>query len=324
MKGEYSIEVYNKRVKYKLNVKRNITILTGDSGIGKTTLVKLIDSFYNNGKQSGITLECEKICIYLHGKDWYEHLQNIKDSIVFIDEDSNFIRSDEFARAIMSTDNYYVLITRADLAGLPYSIKEIYTLKVNKSKSEASQVYNEQCLLYGEHLTNSGVYPDKIITEDSNSGHDFFKEICKDFNKVCIPANGKSNIKNIINNSNSEEKILIIADGAAFGCEMKKCMQALREHGNTTIYLPESFEWLLLKAGTVKNNELNNILENPSEYIDSVEYFSWERYFTSKISEICLDMPNKVTYTKSRLHSFFLSKYNKELMLKLLDFINFK
>ena len=35
MTGKYDIEIYNKRVHYHLTVKRNVTVIQGDSATGK-------------------------------------------------------------------------------------------------------------------------------------------------------------------------------------------------------------------------------------------------------------------------------------------------
>ena len=40
MTGKYDIEIYNKRVHYHLTVKRNITVIQGDSATGKTEDIK--------------------------------------------------------------------------------------------------------------------------------------------------------------------------------------------------------------------------------------------------------------------------------------------
>ena len=44
--------------------------------------------------------------------------------------------------------------------------------------------------------------------------------------------------------------------------------------------MPESFEWLVLSSGLIEGKDIENMLEEPEKYIDSKEYFSWERYFT--------------------------------------------
>lgn len=45
MKDSHRIIVESRKVKYDFTVKRNITILTGDSGSGKTVLIDLIRDY---------------------------------------------------------------------------------------------------------------------------------------------------------------------------------------------------------------------------------------------------------------------------------------
>ena len=45
MKGAYHIVVQNKNLKYEFDIKRNITIIKGDSATGKTTLIELIREY---------------------------------------------------------------------------------------------------------------------------------------------------------------------------------------------------------------------------------------------------------------------------------------
>ena len=58
MKGSYSITVSNEMVKYEFQIRRNITVIRGDSATGKTTLVELIREFYESGEKSGVLLYC--------------------------------------------------------------------------------------------------------------------------------------------------------------------------------------------------------------------------------------------------------------------------
>jgi hypothetical protein len=88
---------------------------------------------------------------------------------------------------------------------------------------------------------------------------------------------------------------LLIADGAAIGSEMNELYQMMRRAPNVKCYLPESFEWLILKSGLVKEAELPNLLEQPEQYIESREYFSWEQFFTAKLIEY-----TKNTYLKRK------------------------
>ena len=95
----------------------------------------------------------------------------------------------------------------------------------------------------------------------------------------CETLNGKS--KNVHKN----EKMLVIADGAAFGSEIDKVLRLIEKRENIALYLPESFEWLILSAGILKNSFVDKILDDPSEYVECKEYFSWERFFTAVLIE---------------------------------------
>ncbi len=129
MKGKYDVVVKSRRIQYSFSVIRNITILRGDSATGKTTLIDMISAYQENGEASGVTVNCQKQCTVLTGIRWQENLAMIHDSIVFIDEGDKFVTSEDFAKAIKNSDNYYVIATRASLFNLPYSVKEIYGIK---------------------------------------------------------------------------------------------------------------------------------------------------------------------------------------------------
>ena len=167
MTGQYEIEVYNNRVHYSLTIRRNITIIQGDSATGKTALINLISQYEANGASSGITLICEKSCVNLSGSNWQAYLSTLHDCIVFVDEGAPFIRSREFASAIKGSDNYYVLIYRDALPELPYSIEEIYglqTVRPSQKYVTAKRVYNEMVHLYNS-APNQAIRPTTVVTE---------------------------------------------------------------------------------------------------------------------------------------------------------------
>ena len=323
MKGSYRIKVGNKRVKYDFTVNRNITIIQGDSATGKTTLIRLISDYYDEGVASGVRLDCEKNCVVLRGKDWQESLERIQNSIVFIDEGNKFIASDDFARAIKGSDNYYVIITREDLKALPYSVNEIYGIhQIGKTKIN-EPVYNEMYRLYGESAMNNLIKPTFVIVEDSNAGYDFFSTICMQKGIQCISAKGKSNIISEMYDR-SGEMVLIIADGAAFGAEMREVMQYTKRYNNYVIYLPESFEWLILNSGLLKMHELKNILDNPSNYVESKEFFSWERFFTCMLENVTAESTQVTKYSKSgKLALFYKKEGNADRILKQIKNVQF-
>ena len=48
MKGKHRVVVSTKRLKYDFEIRRNLTIIRGDSATGKTTLVEMIQDYVNN------------------------------------------------------------------------------------------------------------------------------------------------------------------------------------------------------------------------------------------------------------------------------------
>jgi predicted ATPase len=142
MKGAYKVNIKNNRNSYTFELRRNITILKGESGRGKTTLFEMISDYNRFGKNSGVSVSCDKGIIALAGNDWEEVIDKNPGTIIVIDEDSQFVRSEEFAKVVRGSDNYFLLITRNYLAQLPISVDEIYELSGAKNK-KLKKVYRE-------------------------------------------------------------------------------------------------------------------------------------------------------------------------------------
>lgn len=312
MKGKYDITVKSRRIQYKFTVLRNITILRGDSATGKTTLIDMIAAYQENGEASGVTVQSKKQCTVLTGIRWQENLAMIHDSIVFIDEGDKFVASEDFARAVKNTDNYYVIATRASLFNLPYSIKEIYGIKnVSGNRYQGTKrLYAEfypLCRVDNE-LTSK---PDLVITEDSKSGYQFFDNYFSEYGIKCISAESKAKIYNQLL-EREYDSALVIADGAAFGPEIERVL-SLKNAKNIMLFLPESFEWIILRSGVVKDTEINAMLEKPYDYIESGKYFSWERFFTDVLTE--KTKGTYLKYDKSQLNKSYINPNEKNAIL---------
>ena len=314
MKGKHKIEVRSKRIVFTIELERNITILRGDSATGKTTLDEMLSAYENYGRKSGITIVCDKTCRVLSGALWEAQLKDIQDAIVFVDEGSTFVSSLDFARAIQKTDNYYVLVTREDLSTLPYSVNAILELK--KTTSRFKRTYNKAYPIY-DSLSASDVElgsVEKLLTEDANSGYQLFTKVGEKYGIVCIPAAGKDNIKQKIFPMKSE-KVLVIADGAAFGPQMNDIYRLMQEdNAKFSLYLPESLEWLLLKADLLGQPDIIEILQHPADFIESSEFFSWERFFTNLLEQRTKDI-SYMRYDKAKLPEFYLQEENLEKII---------
>ena len=118
----------------------------------------------------------------------------------------------------------------------------------------------------------------------------------------CVSAKGKSNIYSTILSSNAKS-FLVIADGAAFGPEME-AVYALTRLKNIELFLPESFEWLILSSGLFDDAEMREMLEHPADFIDSERFFSWESFFTDALVQKTKD--TYLVYRKKELNCEYL------------------
>ena len=167
MKGKYKVIVQNNRLHYELEIRRNITIIQGNSATGKTTLVNMLRQAENLGNSSGIDVQCDVPCRILEGTSWKLILENSQKTIFFIDEENAFMNTEEFASAVCKSDNYVVLITRENLYNLPYSVEEIYGLH-SRENTRIQEKCISKCIRFIP-IQKYWVKPEILITEDSNS-----------------------------------------------------------------------------------------------------------------------------------------------------------
>lgn len=311
LRGSYDVVVNSRRLQYKFTVRRNITIVRGQSATGKTTLVDMIRDCNENGIDSGVTIRCARDCVVLSGQNWQRDIVELENCIVFIDEGHNFVLSQDFAKAIRNSSNYYVIVTRERLENIPYSVDEIYGIRTSGKYAELKSTYHEFYQLYENVPYDGSTSIREIATEDSNSGYQFFSEVAQSIGLTCNAAAGKSNVASVV--MHSAGPVLIIADGAAFGSEMERITELMKIRDDIFLYLPESFEWLILQSGIIAKEHLTDILSKPYDYVDSEKYFSWEQFFTAVLQNSTRGTVYK--YAKNKLNPVYLHENNKMKIL---------
>ena len=323
MVGAYHIIVQNANVKYEFDINRNITILKGDSATGKTVLIDMIREYALNGEDSGITVSSKIPCRVIDGNTWKEQLRNITESIVFIDEGNRFVISEDFAKEVQVGKNYYVIVTRESLANLPYSVTEIYGIHSSGKYESFEPVYHEMYRIYDKEIKDyetTPIKPDCIVVEDSNSGFEFFIEVVKENDNIkCISAMGKSNVFKVIQEMNYQS-ILIVADGAAFGAEMGKIYEYMCQNSGVHLYLPESFEWIILKSGIINATNIRDVLEHTENYVESEQNVSWERFYTNFLMQETKD--TYLQYSKKKLNDSYKQDSIKTKILNVMQGID--
>lgn len=310
MIGTHQVRVSRRRgTSFRFEVRRNVTIVRGDSGTGKTTLYEMVADHTRLGDASGVSIQCDKPCVALTDIDWQNQLEQTRDSIVFVDEGFEPLASEAFARAVFGSDNYFVIFSRSELANLPYSVNEAYRIKTSGKFHTFEPLYKRK---EGERYSLSRVTPktdfDVLLTEDSKSGLQFFSHRFEDKELRVETSASNSKIMTWLLD-HSDERVFVVADGAAFGPYADRVLKLQRERPeNITVCLPESFEWLLLKSGIVKSEGLGAVLEDPSAHIESASYATWERFFAALLVELTRGTP--FAYKKAELAEAYLVPAN--------------
>lgn len=319
MTGIQHVKVSNRDASFTFDLYRNITIVRGKSGTGKTTLYEMIADHTRLKNASGVNISCKKDCVALVDMDWKNQLNGITDSIVFIDEGAEYIKTSEFAKAVKNSNNYYVIFSRESLHDLPYSVEEIYEIKPSGKYHKFVKMFkSNKYHIYSVNNTHKKFNFDLLLTEDSKSGYQFYKNYLNNKNIACETSNSNSDIFKWLR-EHPGKKILVIADGAAFGSEIDRVLKlqsSTEEHFR--LCLPESFEWLILKSGLIKTQDIISVLKTPSEYIESQDYFSWENFFEDYLIQNTVNTPFQ--YAKKEINPIYLNNNNSRKIIAEIDF----
>jgi hypothetical protein len=170
--GKYNIVIKAGKVTFYLSIQRNITIIRGDSAIGKTHLLNSINRFRRYGRSSGIVVE-SVVDLDIAASDLtgaINQLQANSNTIIFYEENLEFVKTIEFANAVCKSDNYVVIVGRDDIPTLPYSVKEIKTLVTKNNNGYFETTLSE---IHNLNMFDKPFEPEVIVTEDEGSGYEF-------------------------------------------------------------------------------------------------------------------------------------------------------
>lgn len=313
MLGTYRVSVLvDKVIRYEFTLKRQFTIVCGDSGTGKTVLRDFIQMHFtekdNDRVKIVITPEFNASSVPV-ARAITEDLLSVRESgdthddgsyklkwskkprnkIIFVDEDYAYLRGIGFAAATNYTDAYYVVLAR-DTRVAEYLNNSVWDFIYFKEVGNET-IVNKAFKMYNEYNGIIGNY-DEVLHEDSTTG----KEICaKALSEVVESVYGNINIV-----QNVEERprstILMIADGANFSNILSEIIDTSEECLNTVyLLLPESTEYVLLhnKLFSTDSNVIYSI-NNPSLACDTTKYISYERMYEDIITLAHINSPNKI------------------------------
>lgn len=314
MKGKYKIVIHDTNVRYELELERNITIIKGKSGTGKTNLYRMIEDVVYSKRGTGVHCNCtDKLRVLRLGDDWESIIRDSHNKIFVADEYIDYVYTNSFARVVNNSDNYFIIITRSsNLTNLGFSVDSIFELGTERNND-----YNITKLYKRFTYENEKVRPNLIITEDSNSGFEMIKSI---MDCDVISSSGNSSVYRVLmSNYNKYDRIYIIVDGAAFGAFIENIMKRV-DNEKVYLFAPESFEFMLLCEKTFRN-KLTDELTKTYNYCETTKFAHWEKYYTYLLNKLCKEYFG-ITYKKKTLDKFFKTDvFKKHIMVMLKDLV---
>lgn len=281
------LEVIDGRMSWDIPLERRITILKGDSGTGKSTMVEAIENPSNVTK-----ITCPLKCIPVTDATWRLVMGSAEGSLIIFD-DMEIVETSEFASLVKETEvrgNYYLLICReligiGSLGSLSIAVNSILYLCCS---SDGLRHYTRKLIDVESKPTKAGKI-DTVLVEDSRNGKKFFENLFKKIN-VVSSTNGKSSIVKDILSYYKDRSILLFVDMAAFGCHIEELLDRTVDVDVCFDTEYECFEELLLRSKFFSNDkrvisEFSNIWEYANKYN------SWEVYFEVLLKEVSSDKP---------------------------------
>lgn len=344
MIGKYRVYVnvgaYREPILFYMDIKRKITLICGNSAIGKTTICKAINNLKSRIFVKSFSAESDKPdkvapikVLSPSTNDAIDVIQNHENSIFVLDEDVFYpAKNRELLLSLIdNSNNYFIIIARnlkfRGYMELRYSVKEIYEIVKNNSNVSDTAIYSLKVMekfLYKltEFFTFTkfkSIHPEEVVlVEDTGSGLEFYTNLFPN-NKV-YTVNGKSNFSQFllgrfnatdvygnIYTVNNVDSLVLVPDGAAFGCDLHELLQIIYVlKTSIRVLLPESFEHILLLS--INNRNYNDRIQHPYNYLDvktNNKSGSWEVYYTDLLKEY----GNQVSkpYSKSSITGFYLS-----------------
>lgn len=282
METKHDILVNNKRgIQFKFTIYRKFTIIRGDSATGKTTLFQMVSDAASS-RVSGVTVSCDVPVRPLNESGYILELQTESNRIYVIDEDFGPLKSYDFAKASMKSDNCFIIITRESLSAIPYSYKEIYGIKASGKFHSLERIYPDY-----ETFRDADI----MVTEDEDSGYEYYKTY---FGDKVLSSRGNSNLSKY-----GADNTLLIGDGCAIGAYIQDLLLT-----GTDLYLPESFEYTLLQSGMFSHvSEVKESIRYPEKMIGT-GYASPERYYADLLCRITQNTPAR--YSKTNLSECYV------------------
>lgn len=135
------------KVKYSFDIKSKFTIIRGDSGTGKTTLINMLR---NRATVISSPFVFMPLVPLLPKHTWDGVFADAADETVvfYADEDFDCLHDIEFQKAMSRSALKFLLVTRNPLASVPYGVSDVYEIVSKGDEHRLALLYPDET---GQH-----------------------------------------------------------------------------------------------------------------------------------------------------------------------------
>lgn len=284
------LRVKSGKVEYNIEIFRKYTVVQGESGMGKTTLVQYINQYMDGVSKFGaIQLQCDLNVaaneVPFRSVDAFEDFIRENEGVIILDEWSlgNLrVTALDVIEIMKKYNRYFVLISREFglFKGVPVAVDDM--MKIHSS----GRYHTLEPIFPRNSLSTDELKIDCIITEDEKSGALFMRHYFPGIE--VISACGKDTLGDQVYQARSKGTLFVLYDALSAGFIEVEIRYICRHYGiHCILYRPLSFEKYLLDSPFVSKIGY----EDSNIPIDSLE-----EWYEHKLSQL---LPHG--YTKSKL-----------------------
>ena len=286
-----NISIKSSNLNYELKIENKLTIITGLSATGKTTLINLINEYNSENNVAEVDSE---LPMYIINSNIWENPELFRDkAFYFIDEDMEFLKTPKFFKNVMNSNGYFIVVGRNPEIFINYSVDSIYELKMYNGVHRMVNKYNIKELTY-EYSYN---HVNGVINEDSGSGFEFYKYI------IPLSHTSSRGNKGILKLLEVEDSKMVILDRVGYGKWINTLLNNIESNNyNTILNLQNSFEYIILKSG-ILGNDLDDFELIESEL--KLNNINLEKIYFEMLITIS-NKDKKTRYTKKYMNPWYL------------------
>ena len=237
------IKISNNFVSYNLEIKDKYTIVTGLSGVGKTTFIDLVRTRALSADAVDLESPLPILELIRHSDFALEN------HIIVLDEDNPILWDGKASANFKNSQNYFIIISRdRKIQNLKINLNSIMKM-CNDNKGDH---WLEPLYPSSEHLTKLG---NTIIVEDSNSGYQF---INKTIPVSTESSNGCSRLGSTMRKLN-RENYTIVFDRAGIGYDYEDLLAYSKKHN---IKIVSEIDWDSFESYILESPLYNITVDN--------------------------------------------------------------